>query len=185
MRPRVGLDSCRRKHREYGSCLLSRFWKLLLAVRAVRQVEVKLGEVPGIGTCVRLLPPLKWIRTAAQIQYEKGGAESEDHVGHFLLNCGDDELMEFIYPQRLGDIHRVEEIISHRLLGEKRKMQRDTIRSNRLSDPHRYESRITRRRDGRNDSTRQSESRRDNRRDDHRFDDRDRHEENRLVSRDI
>ena len=54
---------------------------------------------------------------AAQIQYEKGGAESEDHVEHFLLNCGDDDLMDFIYPQRLGDIHRVEQIISHRLLG--------------------------------------------------------------------
>ena len=53
---------------------------------------------------------------AAQIQYEKGGAESEDHVEHFLLNCGDDDLMDFIYPQRLGDIHRVEQIISHRLL---------------------------------------------------------------------
>ena len=30
-------------------------------------------------------------------QYEKGGAKSEDHVEHFLLNCGDDNLMDFIY----------------------------------------------------------------------------------------
>ena len=45
---------------------------------------------------------------AAQVQYEKGGAESEGHVEHFLLNFGDDDLMDFIYPQQLGDIHRVE-----------------------------------------------------------------------------
>ena len=41
---------------------------------------------------------------AAQIQYEKAGVESDDHVENFLLNCGDDDLMDFIYPQQLGDI---------------------------------------------------------------------------------
>ena len=103
---------------------------------------------------------------------------------HFLLNCGNDDLMDFIYPQRLGDIHRVEQIISHRLQGEKRKKQRDRMSSNRISNPHRYESQITRQRDGRNDITRQSESRRNNRRDGHRFDHRERQEEDRIVSRD-
>ena len=34
---------------------------------------------------------------AAQIQCEKGGAESKNHVEHLLLNCGDDDLMGFIY----------------------------------------------------------------------------------------
>ena len=64
---------------------------------------------------------------SAQLQYDKGGADAEDHVEHFLLNCGDDDLMDFIYTHRLCDIHRVEEIISHRLLGEKRNKQRDRI----------------------------------------------------------
>ena len=95
---------------------------------------------------------------AAKFQCEKGGAESEDHVEYFLLNCGDDDLMDFIYSQRLGDIHRVEQIISHHLLGEKRKNQQDRLSNNRMSDSHRYESRVNRRRDSRNDSTRLSNS---------------------------
>ena len=132
---------------------------------------------------------------AAQIQYEKGGAESEDHVEHFLLYCGDDDLMDFIYPQRLGDIHLVEQIIRHRLLVEKRKMQRDRMSNSRLIDDHRYESRVNVRRDSRNDSTRRLKSRRDERIDDHkfnhrkrrddlRFDHRERRDEHRLVNRD-
>ena len=121
-----------------------------------------------------------------------------------MLNCGDDDLMDFIDPQRLGGIHRVEQIIGHRLLGEKRKRQRDRMNNSLLSDPHRYEARINRRRDSRSDSTRRSEIRRDNRIDDHRlihrekrddlrfdhrerrddlrFDHRERRDEQRLVS---
>ena len=132
---------------------------------------------------------------AAQIQYEEGGAKSEDHVDPLLLNCGDDDLMDFIDPQRLGGIHRVEQIIGHRLLGEKRKRQRDRMNNSLLSDPHRYEARINRRRDSRSDSTRRSEIRRDNRIDDHRlihrekrddlrFDHRERRDEHRIVNRD-
>ena len=43
----------------------------------------------------------------------KGGADSADHVEHFLLNCGDDDLTDLIYPQR------VEKIISHRQFWER------------------------------------------------------------------
>ena len=57
----------------------------------------------------------------ARNQYGKKFADAADHAEHFLLNCGDDDLMDMIYPQRLDDIQRVKKIISHRLLGEKRK----------------------------------------------------------------
>ena len=50
---------------------------------------------------------------SAQIEADEG-----DHVEHFLTNCGYDHLMDFIYPQPLGDTHWVEQIIRHRLLGE-------------------------------------------------------------------
>ena len=102
-----------------------------------------------------------------------------------MLNCGLDDLSNLIYPQQLEDINRLEQIISHRLLGDKRKKQQDRMSSNRLSDSHIYDSRICRRRDGRNDSTRPSNIPRDNRRDGHRFDHRERHKESPLVSRDL
>ena len=34
----------------------------------------------------------------ASIQYEKVGGDASDHVDHFLLNCGDEDLMNLIYP---------------------------------------------------------------------------------------
>ena len=120
---------------------------------------------------------------SAQIQYEKTGAKSEDYVELFLLKCGDDDLMDFIYPQRLVDIYRVEQFISHRLQGEKRKNHQDRMSNSLPVYPHRYESRINRRRDSRNDSTRRSESRRDNNIGDHRFHHRERRDGQRLDHR--
>lgn len=40
--------------------------------------------------------------------------------------------MDSIYPQRLDDIEQVERMISHRLLGEKRKKQRDQVITSRI-----------------------------------------------------
>ena len=56
--------------------------------------------------CYFLLRLNEYARTA-QIQYEKGGAGAADNVEHFLLNCGEDDLMDLIYPQRPVDIQRV------------------------------------------------------------------------------
>ena len=42
--------------------------------------------------CDFLLRLSGYARTA-QIQYDKGGADATDNVDHFLLNCGDDDLM--------------------------------------------------------------------------------------------
>ena len=53
---------------------------------------------------------------AAQFHYEKGGEKSEDYVEHFLTDCDDDKLMDVIYPQRIWDLHRVEQIISYQLI---------------------------------------------------------------------
>ncbi|KAL4140282.1 hypothetical protein PRNP1_014567 [Phytophthora ramorum] len=120
--------------------------------------------------CDFLLRLNGYTRTA-QIQYERGGADAADHVEHFLLSCGDDAVMDLLYPQRLSDIHKVEKIINQRLLGEKRKKQRDRLSTARSREP--------RRGDSRNDPSRRSESRRDNRRDDRRDDRRDRRDERR------
>ena len=83
-----------------------------------RYHSAKCGDTEHV--CDFLLRQNGYARTA-QIQYEKEGAIAADHVEHFLLNCGDDDLIILIYPQRLDDIQRVEKIISHRLLGDKRK----------------------------------------------------------------
>ena len=48
--------------------------------------------------------------------------------------------MYFFYPQRLDDIQGVEKIISHRLLGEKRKKRRDRVSTSRGSSRHRNEA---------------------------------------------
>ncbi|KAE8887264.1 hypothetical protein PF010_g28523 [Phytophthora fragariae] len=88
----------------------------------------------------------------AKIQYEKGGADASDHVEQFLLNCGDDEVMDLLYPLQLADIQRVEQIINKKILGEKRKKQRDRMVSNRTRDTRR------------SDNSRRGESRRDDRR---------------------
>ncbi|GMF27075.1 unnamed protein product [Phytophthora fragariaefolia] len=74
-------------------------------------------------------------------QYGKGGADAFDHVELFLLNCGDDDIMDLLYPMRLDDIERVEMIINTKILGEKRK--RDA------TGRYRRDDRRTRREDGR------------------------------------
>ncbi|GMF63360.1 unnamed protein product [Phytophthora fragariaefolia] len=76
----------------------------------------------------------------AKIQHGKGGADASDHVEHFLLNCGDDDIMDLLYPMRLDDIERVEKIINTKILGEKRKRQRDRLSSSRSRDGRRFES---------------------------------------------
>ncbi|KAE9220393.1 hypothetical protein PF002_g15905 [Phytophthora fragariae] len=105
---------------------------------------------------------------AAKIQYEAGGPQAASHVEHFLLHCGDDAVMDQLYPQRLSDIQRVEKIINQKLLGDKRKKQRDRTASTRVRESlrddgnRRCESR-------RNDGCREKrhDDKRD-RRDDHR-----------------
>uniref|UniRef100_H3GD67 Retrotransposon gag domain-containing protein n=1 Tax=Phytophthora ramorum TaxID=164328 RepID=H3GD67_PHYRM len=86
--------------------------------------------------CDFLLRLNGYARTA-QIQYERGGADAADHVEHFLLSCGDDDVMDLLYPQRLSDIHKVEKIINQRLLGGKRKKQRDRLSTARSREPRR------------------------------------------------
>ncbi|GMF61224.1 unnamed protein product [Phytophthora fragariaefolia] len=41
----------------------------------------------------------------AKIQYEKGGADAADHVEQFLLNCGDNDIVDLLYPLQSADIH--------------------------------------------------------------------------------
>ncbi|GMF48470.1 unnamed protein product [Phytophthora fragariaefolia] len=69
-----------------------------------------------------------------KIQYEKGGADAADHVERFLLNCGDDSIMDLLYPLQLADIQRVEQIINKKILGEKRKKQRDRLVISRVGE---------------------------------------------------
>ncbi|POM81331.1 Hypothetical protein PHPALM_715 [Phytophthora palmivora] len=95
----------------------------------------------------------------AKIQYERGGADAADHVEQFLLNCGDDDIVDMLYPLQLNDIHRVEQIINKKILGEKRKKQRDRLVSGRSRDEMRRDDR-------RND--RRRDDKRDGRRDDKR-----------------
>ncbi|KAG3030993.1 hypothetical protein PC128_g5534 [Phytophthora cactorum] len=91
------------------------------------------------------------------IQHEKGGADGGDHFEHFLLHCGDDDLMDLICPLQLDDISKGEQVINHRILGEKRKKQRDrlvTIRSRHNKQKHqscRAELRLDDRQDERRD----------------------------------
>ncbi|GMF56490.1 unnamed protein product [Phytophthora fragariaefolia] len=93
----------------------------------------------------------------AKIQYEKGGANAADHVEQFLLNCGDDDIMDLLYPLQLADIQRVEQIINKKILGEKRKKQRDRLVASRVGE--------ARRNDGpqRRDVSRRGDIRRDHR----------------------
>ncbi|GMF48196.1 unnamed protein product [Phytophthora fragariaefolia] len=69
-----------------------------------------------------------------KIKYEKGGADAADHVQQFLLNCGDDGIMDLLYPLQLPDIQRVEPIIIKKILGEKRKKQRDRLVASRVGE---------------------------------------------------
>ncbi|GMF62417.1 unnamed protein product [Phytophthora fragariaefolia] len=117
----------------------------------------------------------------AKIQYEKGGADAADHVEQFLLNCGDDGIMDLLYPLQLADIQRVEQIINKKLLGEKRKKQRDRLVASRVGEARRNDGPqrrdVSRRgdirrehRDGRRGETHEShrEAGRESRRDDRR-----------------
>ncbi|KAJ8524637.1 hypothetical protein ON010_g16480 [Phytophthora cinnamomi] len=106
----------------------------------------------------------------AKSQYEKGGADAADHVEQFLLNCGDDEVMNLLYQLQLADIQRVEQIISKMVLGEKGKKQRDRMINSRGSETRRGDN--TRRHDRR-------ETRRDDRRVPRRDDRRSRRDEGR------
>ncbi|KAE9278846.1 hypothetical protein PF001_g24979 [Phytophthora fragariae] len=105
---------------------------------------------------------------AAKIQYEAGGPQAASHVEHFLLHCGDDAVMDQLYPQRLSDIQRVEKIINQKLLGDKRKKQRDRTATGRVRESRR------------DDGNRRSESKRsDGYRERRRDDQRDRREDRR------
>uniref|UniRef100_M4BYF7 Uncharacterized protein n=1 Tax=Hyaloperonospora arabidopsidis (strain Emoy2) TaxID=559515 RepID=M4BYF7_HYAAE len=138
-----------------------------------RYYSAKYSETEHMCYFLQQLNGYAW---TVQIQYEKGGADSADHVEHFLLNRGEDDLMDLIYPQRLDDINRVEEIISHLLLGGKRKKQR--VSTSRGSSRHTKEARDGRRHDGCGEVGRQNDLKRESRRDDrlngrrHRRDDR-------------
>ncbi|GMG18578.1 unnamed protein product [Phytophthora fragariaefolia] len=114
----------------------------------------------------------------AKIQYGKGGADASDHVEHFLLNCGDDDIMDLLYPMRLDDIERVEKIINTKILGEKRKRQRDRLSSSRSRDGRRVESQRC------PESTQLNESRKGERRDDRRDDRREYRRDDRRTRRD-
>ena len=46
--------------------------------------------------CDFLLQLNGYVQTA-QIQYEKGGVDSAGNVEHFLINCGDEDVMDLIY----------------------------------------------------------------------------------------
>ncbi|GMF39382.1 unnamed protein product [Phytophthora fragariaefolia] len=118
-----------------------------------------------------------YARTAS-IQDGKGGADSSDHMEHFLLNCGDDDIMDLLYPMRLDDIERVEKIINTKILGEKRKRQCDRLSGSRSRDNRRAESQR------RLESNRLTESRRSERRDDRRDDRRDYRRDDRRTRRD-
>ncbi|GMF52082.1 unnamed protein product [Phytophthora fragariaefolia] len=93
----------------------------------------------------------------AKIQYEKGGADAADHVEQFLLNCGDDGIVDLLYPLQLADTQRVEQIINKKILGEKRKKQRGRLVASRVGE--------ARRNDGpqRRDVSRRGDIRRDQR----------------------
>ncbi|EGZ16631.1 hypothetical protein PHYSODRAFT_247996 [Phytophthora sojae] len=77
---------------------------------------------------------------SAKIQYEAGGADAADHVEHFLLHCGDDDIMDLLYPQQLADIKKAEKIINQKILGERRKKQRDRFVESRSRDAKRADS---------------------------------------------
>ncbi|GMF58199.1 unnamed protein product [Phytophthora fragariaefolia] len=86
--------------------------------------------------CDFLIRLTGYARTA-KIQYEKGGADPADQVEQFLLNCGDDGVMDLLYPLQLADIQRVEQIINKKILGEKRKKQRDRMVAIRVGEGRR------------------------------------------------
>ncbi|POM61018.1 hypothetical protein PHPALM_30036 [Phytophthora palmivora] len=48
-------------------------------------------------TICDFLTRLNGYARTAKIQYERGGADAADHVEQFLLNCGDDDIMDMLY----------------------------------------------------------------------------------------
>ncbi|POM69152.1 LOW QUALITY PROTEIN: Hypothetical protein PHPALM_14592 [Phytophthora palmivora] len=78
-------------------------------------------------TICDFLTRLNGYARTAKLQYERGGADAADHVEHFFLNCSGDDIMYMLYPLQLNDILRVEQIINEKILGEKRKKQRDRL----------------------------------------------------------
>ncbi|GMF55691.1 unnamed protein product [Phytophthora fragariaefolia] len=86
--------------------------------------------------CDFLIRLNEYARTA-KIQYEMGGADADDHVEQFVLNCGDDGITDLLYPFQLADIQRVEQIINKKILSEKRKKQRDRLVASRVGEARR------------------------------------------------
>ncbi|GMF22444.1 unnamed protein product [Phytophthora fragariaefolia] len=86
--------------------------------------------------CDFLISVNEYARTA-KIQYEKGGADAAGHVGQFLLNCGDDCIMDLLYPLLLADIQRVEQISNKKILAGMRKKQRDRLVASRVGEGRR------------------------------------------------
>ncbi|POM76226.1 Hypothetical protein PHPALM_6565 [Phytophthora palmivora] len=104
-------------------------------------------------TICDFLTRLNGYARTAKIQYERGGADAADHVERFLQNCGGDDIMDMLYPLRLNDIRRVEQIINKKILGEKRKKQRDRLISGRSRDELRRDDRLNdQRRDDKRDT---------------------------------
>ncbi|GMF62253.1 unnamed protein product [Phytophthora fragariaefolia] len=106
--------------------------------------------------CAFLIRLNGYARTA-KIQYEKGGADATNHLEQFLLNCGDDGIMDLLYSLQPADIQRVEKNINKKTFGEKRKKQRGRLVASRVGEG--------RRSDGpqRRDLSRRGDIRRDHR----------------------
>ncbi|GMF64323.1 unnamed protein product [Phytophthora fragariaefolia] len=85
--------------------------------------------------------------------------------------------MDLLYPMRLDDIERVENIINTKILGEERKRQRDRLSGSRSRDVRRVESQR------RAEATRPNESRKSERRDDRRDDRREYRRDDRRTRR--
>ncbi|POM66459.1 LOW QUALITY PROTEIN: Hypothetical protein PHPALM_17677 [Phytophthora palmivora] len=121
------------------------------------------------ATICDFLTRLNGYAQTAKIQYERGGADAADHVEQFLPNCGDDDIMDMLYPLQLNDIHRVEQFINKKILGEKRKKQRDRLEEAERNCAEMIDE-TTRRREDKHDARRDAkrEIRRDDRRSDRR-----------------
>ncbi|GMF62302.1 unnamed protein product [Phytophthora fragariaefolia] len=117
-------------------------------------------------------------KRTSQYAISSSGSMASDHVEHFLLNWGDDDIMDLLFPMRLDDIERVEKIINTKILGEKRKRQRDQLSSIRSRDGRRVESQR------RAEATRPNESKNNERRADRREYRRDDRRTRREVGRD-
>ncbi|GMF36212.1 unnamed protein product [Phytophthora fragariaefolia] len=84
-------------------------------------------ELPDL----RFLDPAEWV--CSHRQYP-GGADAAGYVEQFLLNCGNDGIMDLLYPLQLADIQRLEQIINKKILGEKRNKQWDRLVASRVGE---------------------------------------------------